>query len=287
MIANIDSTDTTIDTSGGVFTTETMPNEVYHGIKSHISRSTAHRYRGPRGGRAQRYAEVGGKSLFGGNKSTDFGSLVDRAFEAEARGVDWRSMIAVPPPSVLASDGSRRGKAFIEWRSSLPVGASECSEADFVKVSDIVASIREHAVANELIEQTTSTQLSVFRTDEAGHQIKARADGVTTNIWYDLKTTNSEWNELEFSFRRFGYDWQAAWYTDSAIAAGWEPFQFKFIVVQAFPPHDVVVYRLPEWVVDRARQEIKETLDLIRRRRETGEYIDHLYHVEVEMAFRG
>jgi len=265
--------------------TRGMSNQEYHGIATHISRSTAHRYRGRNGGRAQRYAESG-RSLFSGNASTTFGSLVDGAFEAEARGIDWRSRCAVAPPSVLASDGSRRGKAFQSWKASLPSDAIECSDADFTKVADIIAAIREHEGANELIEQTTETQLSVFHVDEEGHARKSRADGCTPSLWYDLKTTNSEWDDLPRSFNRFGYDWQAAWYTDAAVKAGWEPFTFKFIVVQAFPPYDVAVYRLPDWVVDRARQEIKETLDLIRRRRETGDYLDRFYHREIEMSFR-
>ena len=100
-----------IDSSNGVVTFTDMTNDVYHSEPDHTSRSTAHRYRGPRGGRAQRYA-ASGKSLFGGNKSTDFGSLVDGAFEAECRGVDWRSRCAVAPPSVLTSNGQRRGKAY-------------------------------------------------------------------------------------------------------------------------------------------------------------------------------
>lgn len=275
-----------IDSSNGVVTFTDMTNDVYHSEPDHTSRSTAHRYRGPRGGRAQRYA-ASGKSLFGGNKSTDFGSLVDGAFEAECRGVDWRSRCAVAPPSVLTSNGQRRGKAYEEWKASLPVEAVECGEQDFVKVGDIIAAIREHKAANDLIEATTSNQFSVFRTDEDGHRVKARADGVTPQLWYDLKTTSSEWRDMEFSFSRFGYDWQAAWYTDSAIAAGWEPFTFKFIVVQAFPPFDVTVYTLPDWVLDRARQEIKETLAEMRRRVETGLYIDPSYHEVVELQFRG
>jgi hypothetical protein len=280
-----DSTD--IDTRSGVVTFTDMPNAVYHANRSHVSRSTAHRYRGLYGGRAQRYSQVEGKSLFAGNKSTDFGTLVDGAFEAECRGVDWRSRCAVAPPSVLTSNGQRRGRAFEEWRAALPIDAVECSEADFSKVADIIAAIREHKGACELIDATTSNQFSVFRTDENGHNVKARADGVTPSLWYDLKTTSSDWDDIQYSFRRFGYDWQAAWYTDAAIAAGWEPFDFQFIVVQAFPPFDVTVYRLPEWVIDRARQEIKESLAAMRRRMETGVWVDATYHVTVEMQFRG
>lgn len=255
-----------------------MANEAYHAEREHISRSTAHRYRGIAGGRAQRYAESG-KSLFAGNSSTTFGSLVDMACECEMAGTDWRSRIVVPPESVLASDGSRRGKAFTEWRQTIPAGGAECSAADLAKVSDIIASIREHSEANALIEAAMHSQYSVFWTDLDGHRRKARADGVTKDLWFDLKTTSSEWWELKYSFRRFGYDWQDVWYREAASVAGWAPFEFKFIVVQTFAPFDVAVLSIDEGDLAMADQEIRETLNLIRERRETGNYVPAEYHM--------
>jgi hypothetical protein len=258
-----------------------MPNDEYHRRKPGISRSEAARYRGVYGGRAQRYQQVYGKSLFAGNASTNFGTLIDGAIEAEARGIDWKTRCAVAPPSVLASDGSRRGKPFQEWKASLPVDAVECSAVDFEKAGDIIASIREHEAANRYLTGIAHTQLSVFHTDADGHRRKAKADGVTkSGVWFDLKTTSSEWRDLRYSFRRFAYDWQAAWYTDAAIAAGYEPFVFKFIVVQTFAPYDVKVLWLPEEEIERARGEIRETLNLMRHREETGEFVDPSYHEE-------
>lgn len=254
-----------------------MANEAYHAERDHISRSTAHRYKGIAGGRAQRYAESG-KSLFAGNSATTFGTLVDLACECEMAGTDWRSRIVVPPQTVLASDGSRRGKAFTEWRQTIPTGGAECSAADLAKVSDIIASLREHREANALIEAATHSQYSVFWQDDDGHKRKARADGVTKDLWFDLKTTSSEWWELKYSFRRFAYDWQDVWYREAARVAGWAPFTFQFVVVQTFAPFDVAVLSLEDEDLIVADQEIRETLNLIRERRETGIYVPAEYH---------
>lgn len=266
--------------SNGLEVITDMTNEEYHGRKSYISRSTASRYRGVCGGRAQRFEEVEKRSLFEGNKSTDFGTLVDVAFEAEARRIDWRQRCAVAPPGVLASNGSRRGKAFDEWKSSLPPDAVECNATDFGKVGDIIASLREHRLARQLLESIKHTQLSVFWKDEDGHYRKARADGASGSEWFDLKTTSSEWRKLKFSFRDYAYDWQAAWYTDAALAAGWPPFRFRFIVVQTFAPFDVAVFSLKDDAIERARHEIRKTLADMRHRRETGEYVPDSYHAE-------
>lgn len=257
-----------------------MTNDAYHGRKSHVSRSQASRYRGVYGGRDQWWEEVQGKRLFEGNAGTTFGTLVDTAFECEARGIDWRSRCAVAPPEVLTSNGQRRGNAFQAWKASLPPDAIECSAADHVKIADIIASIRGHKLANQLLESITHTQYSVFWTDADGHKRKARADGCNAKEWFDLKTTSSEWHELKWSFRRYAYDWQAAWYLDSAIAAGWEPFKFRFIVVQTFGSYSVKVVSLTEEAIDNARHEIRKTLADMRHRRETGEYVPDQYHAE-------
>lgn len=276
------STDTvTIDTSASPHVDTDMPNEAYHSEKGHISRSTAHRYAGIEGGRAQRFAERGGV-LFAGNASTGFGTAVDIACGAEMRGVDWRTQVAVPPAGVLAADGSRRGKAYQEWKAAN--GGCEVNATDFAKIGEIIESIREHNVARELIEAATHSQYSVFWTDENGHARKARADGVTPTEWFDLKTTSSEWRDLKYSFRRFGYDWQSVWYSDAARVAGFEPFKFKFIVVQVHAPFNVKVVTLNEDALSRAAIEINETLDSIRRRRETGIYVPDSYHTVEELV---
>lgn len=257
-----------------------LPNEEYRS-RPGISRSDAARYRGVYGGRAQRYAEVYGKPLFSGNAATTFGSIVDVAFESLISGDDWRSRVVVPPAGVLAADGSRRGGAYKAFKEQLPPGALEATAADLQKVEDIIASIREHKRALALLESTEHSQLSAFWTDDAGHYRKARADGVTkSGEWYDLKTTSSEWRDLRYSFRRYGYDWQAAWYTDAAVAIGSDPFVFRFIVVQTFPPYDVKVLHLTDEDLARARSEIAETLDLVRARRESGNYVAEEYHDE-------
>lgn len=262
-----------------------MSNDEYHGEKTHVSRSEAYRYRGILGGRAQQWIDRGKGSLFSGNSSTDFGTLVDVAFSAVCEGRKFESAVVCPPPDVLGAGGRRAGKAYQEWRSALPPSAIECREDDLGKVRDILDSIMEHTVARRLIEGTVSTQESVFWTDAEGHQRKARADGVTCSHWYDLKTTSKEWHELRYSFLRFGYHWQSAWYQEAAALSGREnPHRFPFIVVQVFAPYDVQVINLDQHTVNRARDEIRETLNLIRDRRITGDYVDRSYYDEVELA---
>jgi hypothetical protein len=263
-----------------------MSNEEYHAEREHISRTTAYRYRGDFGGVAQEY-EDRGRKIFGGNSGTDFGTLVDVAVGVAMTGGDWKSAVVSPPVEVLAADGSRRGKAYLEWRSaSVPAGAVECTPADHQKVADILDSLYGHRNARALLESCRSSQMSVFWRDADGHKRKARADGVThSGEWFDLKTTSSEWSKLKWSFRSFGYCWQAVWYSEAAAVAGSDPFDFKFVVVQNFAPFAVQVFTLPQRELDLAKWEIRATLNDIRRRRETGEYLTSEYHAVKELEF--
>jgi hypothetical protein len=263
-----------------VIVTDDMPNEAYHAERDHISRSTAFRFAGPYGAVAQQYHDRGGV-IFSGNASTDFGTAVDRAVGALMSGVDYRSLITVCPAECLTSNGQRRGKAYEQWKQSVPPDAIEVSASDAAKVDAMVNSLLDHRRARTLIESCESTQRSVFWTDADGHRRKARADGVSCGgQWWDLKTTSSEWDSLRYSFKRFGYHWQAAWYLDARDAAAGEPLgmPFPFVVIQSFAPFCVEVVEITDESLARARDEIRETLSLIKTRRETGVYLPDSYH---------
>lgn len=269
-----------VDSSQAPVVMHDLANDDYHGEKDHISRSKAHRYRGSLGGRAQWYEEVQGESCFSGNSSTDFGSLVDAMFEARCHGMDVETAAIVPPREVLTSNGQRRGGRYQEWKATLGPGQIECKEDDFARALCVVEAILDHRLARELVEGTTHTQESVFWVDGDGNKRKARCDGrYQDRHWYDLKTTSKDLADMRYSFRRFGYGWQAAWYGEAASLAGCdEPGRFPFIVATTFPPYDVAVIYLTQESIDAAAREIRETLDAIRRRRDSGEYVGDDYH---------
>ena len=58
-----------------------------------------------------------------------------------------------------------------------------------------------------------------------------------------------------------------------------------FVVVQTVPPYECRVFVMPTELVDAARAQIDQTLDAIRLRRETGEYLSADYGEEQEMSF--
>jgi hypothetical protein len=274
-----------ISGNGGVKTLldQAAVDAAYRVNDGYITRSTAHsihRF----GGMGQRALD-NGERLFSGNAGTDFGSLVDAAIPLMVCGQSLSANYVVPPEDVL-SNGARRGKPYTEWKASLPAGARECTADEFFKIDRICCNTAQHPVASELLDSAVDMQGSVRFQDEDGHKRKALADGMTPDLWWDFKTTRSEWPQLWRSFVDYGYLWQSAWYSDAAVASGmWERFNMPFIVAQTFAPFSVRVFTLPEELLEKAREEIARTLDVIRMRRSLGVYAEAADMEVVELEF--
>lgn len=260
-----------------------LSNESYHGERDHKSRSYAHqifRY----GGRGQWLLEQGRK-LVAMNSGLKIGSWFDAYWEARALGEDTSKLFVVAPKDVLAADGSRRGKAYTDWAKS-QTGVI-VTEEDIELLTLMWMGVEACESAVYYLHETSDTQRSVFWVDRNGHKRKARFDGQTSQKVYDVKTTSSQWDQVYKSFLDYGYIWQAAWYSDAAYQIGYEPFAMPFIVVQTVAPFETRVFTMPTEMVDAAREQIDQTLDAIRLRQETGEYLPADYGIETEMKFPG
>lgn len=274
-----------IDSSAGpqTFSRLDLTNEQYHGERGHKSRSWTHQiYR--YGGVGQKLLEQGVR-LVGMNQGLKIGSWFDAYWEAKALGEDTSKLFVVAPPEVLAADGSRRGKAYTDWSKSQT--GQIVTESDLELLGLMWAAVEACDRAMELLGNTSDTQRSVFWTDRNGHARKSRYDGQTSELVYDVKTTSSQWDQIYKSFLDYGYIWQSAWYQDSAYQIEYEPFRMPFVVVQTVPPYECGVFVMPSELIDAARDQIDRTLDAIRLRRETGEYLPADYGVEKEMVFPG
>lgn len=275
----------TIDLSGGPVQIDgdSLENESYHrDFPEYHSRGTTHSIF-KMGGIAQRHLERG-VSLFSGNAGTRKGSQFDYLFEQMVNGKKLEQLFVQPPAEVLTSNGQRRGKAYEQWAQELAAnGGMEATAAEVELLRLMRDALLENQSAVDLLDACTDCQRSVFWADRAGHKRKARWDGATKDLVFDVKTTSSQWCDLHKSFDNFGYYWQAGWYSDSAYAVGFEAFQMPFICVQTVPPYECQVVTCPDEFVDRAREQIARTLDLIELRRETGEYLPEDYGVTKQL----
>lgn len=252
-----------------------MSNADYHAQNDFDSRSfiwSVHRY----GGAAQKFMDDG-HSLFAGNNATSLGSDFDELMMKVCEGLDVDAILAVAPDSVLAKDGRRVGTAYRDWQEQVAAaGQIPCNEEYRFKLATMAENLLACPAARKCVEETTETQVSVFF-ETNGHPVRVRPDGCTPTYWWDLKTTSANWDVLYRSIFDYGYAMQEALYVRGAMAVGLDWHRMPFVFVHSVPPFDCHTFWLPLDVVEEAGKQLDRTLELIRLRRLTGEYMpaDH------------
>ena len=257
-----------------------LPAEDYFAVRECDSRSfyySVYKY----GGEAQRWADMG-RSLFGGSTATRTGSKFDALVTLMCEGKSITDALAVPPPEVLASNGSRRGKLYDVWKANCT--GIDCSADEVTQLTEMADSLMRNKAAAELVGTTIETQASVFF-ELNGYPSKVRPDGGTESLWWDLKTTSATWDRVFRSVVDYGYDMQESMYVAGAMACGLSHFRMPFIFVQSMAPYACRVYHLPEHIVAEAGQRLKRVQEEVALRRATQEYYpaEHGDIIELEI----
>lgn len=234
------------------------------------------------GGEAQKYQDEG-FSLFSGNSATTLGSQFDALVMGVIAGKGLGEQVAIPPAEVLGKNGARSTKDYKEWLAK-QTDKIPCSEEEYWKFQRMLAALQSHAYGWSVIEDTVATQNSYFAT-VFGHAVKVRPDGETESLWWDLKTTSAPKSQLARSVKQFHYGEQQWLYCAVAEEFGMPPFRMPFIFVSTVPPFWCEVFLLPQDYVAECGERMKNAMDLIRLRRETGEYLplDHGTVKELEI----
>ena len=270
-----------IDVSNGPVKVIGMASSAYHSLKAFDSRSFLLAVlKG--GGEAQQWLDQG-YPLFTGNSATKRGGEFDEIVMGLCAGKTFDSLVCIPPDEVLGANGSRSTKAYKEWEAAQ---TGICCTADQAWVyRRMVESLEANGAAKALMDQTSETQLSVFWQDEHGHLLKVRPDGVTPELWWDLKTTSAPWDRLYRSVFDYGYAEQQWLYCRGAEQVGYQPFRMPFVFVQTMPPYACHVFHLPDDLVEEAGQRLVSVMEEVRLRRSTGIYMpaDHGEITELEI----
>jgi hypothetical protein len=251
-----------------------MSNEEYQTKKGYLRRSYLHsvcKY----GGEAQQWLDSG-RSLFSGSAATTLGSKFDQMVTGEkglCNGNDIESQLAVPPADVLASNGARRGGKFDAWKAEAEKqGLIDCSNEEREKLLCMGQSLLANPAAVELIRETVETQVSVFF-ELYGQPCMVRPDGCCADRWWDLKSTSATWDKIHFSVNDYGYAMQEFLYVEAAKAIGLPHHRMPFVFVQTMAPFACRVFLLPEDMVEEAGRQLRNVMEEVRLRRETGVYL--------------
>jgi hypothetical protein len=246
-----------------------MSSAEYHGLRDFDSRSYLSAVaRG--GGELQQWLDSG-RTLFSGNAATKRGGEFDELVQGLCEGKTVASQLRVPPEEVLGSNGSRSTKAYKAWEAE-QTDVIVCTADQAWQYERMVDSLMANTAARDLVENTTETQMSVFF-DLDGHPLKVRPDGCCPDRWWDLKTTSAKWDQLYRSVYEYGYGEQEWLYVQGAVACGYAPFRMPFVFVQTSAPFACHVLYLPIDYVAECGDRMQSTMELVRLRRETGEYL--------------
>lgn len=230
------------------------------------------------GGVVQRFLEDG-YSLFAGNTATSMGSDFDTLIMGVIAGKGIGEQLRIPPDDVLGANGSRSTKAYKEWAAQ-QTGGITCTADQAWKYQKMFDSLWSHEAAKGYVTSTLETQVSCFA-EVDGHLVKVRPDGICQAVWWDLKTTSAPWSNFARSVKSYHYGEQEWLYVSVAKELGMAHFRMPFVCVSTVPPFDCQVFLLPEDYVEECGEQMKNAMELIRLRRETGEYLP-LNHGEVQ-----
>ncbi len=140
--------------------------------------------------------------------------------------------------------GERRaGKDWAAFQAA-NAGKDVLKASEYQLCLDIRDAVHAHPAASRLL---TGGEAEVVRLwDEDGRTCKARLDYLSSVALVDLKTTSSvDLHDFTNTLARYLYHGQVAYYGRDL-----EPLPAYIIAVEMDAPHDVGVFRLPEWVLD-------------------------------------
>lgn len=149
-------------------------------------------------------------------------------------------------------------------------------EKSWRAVDGMYKSMRDHSIMGDLLsdEHAAENEMSIFWRN-ADVECKARVDRYlyTQGIAIDLKKCqDARKRPFMKAITDHGYHFQAAWYLEALLAAGFKAKRFLFFAVESSPPYGAQVWELDDGLVDVARQEIKELFLMYKQCQSTNNW---------------
>lgn len=134
----------------------------------------------------------------------------------------------------------------------------------------MAASVRRHPAAAPLLHRGKREELVEWTDARTGRACKARVDWLGDCL-IDLKTTaDPEPHAFARTAVKLDYPLQMAFYSDGVAAVTGKTRPVKIIAVQSKPPHDLVVYDIPDEVLDEGRDRYRQIMAILERCEESN-----------------
>ena len=187
-------------------------------------------------------------------------------------------------PTFENSAQSKAGKLEREDVAAANPGKEPLTAAENAQIWGMAASVRSHPAAEYLLSGD-DTEVSVFGMLE-DVPCRCRPDALLEveggYIIVDLKTTTDASKDgFGKSIANFGYDVQAAWYSDVCTAAGMNIHAFAFVAVESSIPYLTATYMLTGEDRMSGREQYKDLLQTYKQCVETGIWPGYSDAVEI------
>ena len=198
----------------------------------------------------------------------------DAADDTPAMALGRAIHAAVLEPDTYAATYCRRPEEWADWRTkasqawraaAVAAGRVVLGADDWTRVERIARAVHEDRLACRYLRDGEAEVVLTWQRED-GRRCKARLDwlGRTSDhtlVVLDIKTTRLQ-SLAQFggAAARYHYHAQLAWYLDAVSAAQGADAEARLVTVSTLAPYDVVVYRLPEPVLEHGRECIAEWL---------------------------
>ena len=178
--------------------------------------------------------------------------------------------LALPDTSHLATPGKKAAATKAAKKEYADSGKSLLSHQDYNTVTRIWEAVMAHPYARYLVEESEPEVVHQWTDEDSGALCKGRTDLIMPKqgIISDIKSAEDASPEgFSMSIARYQLHRQAAFYRDGCKAQ-----QFNFIVVEKVPPYGVMVYNVPDYVIDIGRKLYKPLSHLYQRCLDSNEW---------------
>lgn len=182
----------------------------------------------------------------------------------------------VIPREALASDGSRRGKSWLEWKELHP-GKIYLKQDEADLVQRMRDAIDLNAAASELLfsDPNGRNELTIkWDCEECGLTRRARIDRLLPGAIVDVKSCkDASPRGFARAAATYGYSRQNPYYGDAVEALTGERPPFFFIAFEKSAPYTVNVFELEEPFVRMGAEQNRADLAALAECRRTGVWL--------------
>lgn len=172
---------------------------------------------------------------------------------------------STPKVDRRTKDGKQVWAAFMDLCEK--ENKSPIDDADLATIKEMSDAVWNHPLAKQLLQNATVESEWQWTDPVTGEKLKCKCDIITTyngkKYVVDYKTTDScENGHFERSARKYGYQFQAGFYTTGVSMNTGEDYGFAFIAQEKKAPYAVRVYICSDMFVENGKAIYRNLLDI-------------------------